>query len=69
MAKKIASAKRMAPKKRSDNNGGVLERIYQEYLAPMSLEKWSRTGNLSQPSVLKQVPTRTTYSSIGGVDA
>lgn len=48
---------------------GVLERVYREYLTPMSAEQWARVSNLSQPSVLKQVPTRTTYYSVGGIDA
>lgn len=40
-----------------------LEREYREYLVPMSLEKWLSTSDLSQPSLLKKVPSRTVYSS------
>jgi hypothetical protein len=39
-----------------------LQDIYRQYLVPMPLEDWSKVRNLSQPSRLKHVPTRTGYS-------
>lgn len=55
--------------KKSSKNKANLEQIYRQYLVPIPLETWSRTVNLSQPSILKQVPTRTAYSSVGVMDA
>lgn len=55
--------------KKSAKDTTTLEQIYRQYLVPMPLETWSRTINLSQPSILKQVPTKTAYSYIGAIDA
>ena len=70
MAKKLTSTKRAGTESRKvQKNIGTLEKIYQEYLTPISPEQWSTISDLSQPSMLKQVPTRTAYSSIGAMDA
>ena len=42
---------------------GKLEKLYEQYLVPMSAEQWGLIRNLSQPSILKQLPSRTTHSS------
>ena len=57
------------PTKKQPKTAGKLEEIYRQYLAPMPSEQWSQTHDLSQPSLLKQVPTRTAYSTVGAFDA
>ena len=68
--------KRVATKKRITDNTQKsgeklfgLEQIYAQYLSPMPLEQWSQIHDLSQPSLMRQVPTRTAYSSFGATDA
>jgi hypothetical protein len=63
MIKKKKHMKATAPKKLKKPS--PLEERYREYIAPMSLEKWSTTTNLSQPSILRQVPSKTAYSTAG----
>jgi hypothetical protein len=40
-----------------------LEEMYNQFLAPMTLEQWSHVTNLQQPSMLRSVPSRTVYST------
>jgi hypothetical protein len=62
MAKANTTKKRSA--KPAKNQPSKLENIYRQYLAPMPLEEWAHITNLSQPTTLKRVPTRTAYSSV-----
>ena len=41
----------------------LLEEMYNQLLAPMTLEQWSHVTNLQQPSMLRSVPSRTAYST------
>jgi hypothetical protein len=59
MAKTNTRKKRTKP---SQNQPSKLEEVYRQYLIPMSLEEWSQTRDLSQPTTLRRVPTRTIYS-------
>lgn len=42
----------------------TLEQIYQQYLIPMTVDQWTVATDLSQPSTLKQIPTKTAYCSV-----
>jgi hypothetical protein len=65
MAKKQAKKKKVVLASKPRKRSGTLEQMYRHYLAPMPEEQWSVVTDLSQPSILKQVPTRTAYSSVG----
>ncbi len=65
MSNKSASKKRSGDQKSpKTNEASKLESVYRQYLTPMPMEQWSQTRNLSQPTILKRVPTRTAYSSV-----
>ena len=46
-----------------------LEEMYTEYLVPMPSTSWTATRNLAQPSMLKPLLTRITYSTSEAKDA
>jgi len=48
--------------RRKNNKTKHLEKIYRQYLTPMSLDEWANVKSLKQPSLLKQVQTKTVYS-------
>ncbi len=52
-------------KKSQQGTVGELEKIYLQFMIPMPHNQWDSIKNLSQPSVLKRVPSRTAYSSVG----
>jgi hypothetical protein len=54
---KSSNNKRTAPKPK-------LEDMYNQLLAPMTQEQWSHITNLEQPSMLRLVPSRTSYSTV-----
>lgn len=55
--------KRNSGLKRKHNKAKELEKIYLKYLVPMSSEEWKSVRSLEQPTLLKQVPTKTSFSS------
>lgn len=62
---KIRTAKKTKKTSKLRSDVGKLEKLYEQYLVPMSTEQWNAVRNLSQPSILKQIPSRTTHSSAG----
>jgi hypothetical protein len=54
-----------APQGKKSKKAAPLEEMYREYIVPMAHERWSAVTNLSQPSMLKRVPCKTAYSSVG----
>ncbi|HRQ60052.1 MAG TPA: hypothetical protein PLO23_00805 [Alphaproteobacteria bacterium] len=56
--KKIKKAPALGAKRVS-----ALEKEYLQFIVPMSDECWSTVQNLSQPSILKKVPSKTAYFS------
>lgn len=55
--------KKIKKSRESSVKSSKLEALYRRYLVPMTLEQWASTASLEQPSFLKQVPTRTVYST------
>ena len=56
----------VAAKKKGAKNGqkkktGDLEKLYRQYLTPLPQDAWAQVTDLSQPSMLKSVPTKTSY--------
>ena len=41
-----------------------LEKLYAQYLVPMSLTAWANVTTLEQPSLMENVPAKTTSSSM-----
>lgn len=60
---KKQTAKNIKKPSKSTSDMGELEKLYEQYLIPMSTEQWNAVRNLSQPSILRQLPSRTTHSS------
>lgn len=52
-------------KQRQKNESKHLEKIYLQYLMPMSTDEWKNIKSLEQPSLLKSVQIKTAYSSGG----
>jgi hypothetical protein len=51
------------PQKKKQKKIKNLEEAYREYLVPMSKNEWKNVRSLEQPTLLKQVSTKTAYSS------
>jgi hypothetical protein len=51
-------------KNHKKDNRVRLEDVYRQYISPMPVETWSKISDLSQPSILKRVNSRTIYSSV-----
>jgi hypothetical protein len=47
------------------NKSIELEKTYLQYLTPMPIQEWQNIKSLRQPTLLKQVPTKTSCSSKG----
>jgi hypothetical protein len=52
-------------KQKQKNETTNLEKIYLQYLMPMSTDEWKNIKSLEQPSLLRSVQIKTAYSSGG----